>query len=431
MNASLGPQSPTSFDPGLYRQREVGINFDVSRALSERLNVALGAEWRREQFEVGLGQPESWRRGPYVEQGFSVGSNGFPGFGPIAAGQWDRANYAVYTDVELRGAGRDWVVGAAGRVEDFDDFGATLNGKLAARWPLSEQTALRGSVSSGFRAPTPGQQNAYNVSTQWDPTRMDLFDNGTIPSTSLVAQRRGGLPLDAERSVHYSVGVAADSGPLQLTADYFHIDLSRRLTLSRLFSLGPAEVAELVAEGITSAANLASFRFFTNDLETRTQGVDVVGAWTPPAAGGATVLRVAWNYTDTAVTHYNPELLSPDDISFRVKLLEDALPATRWNVALNQQFGRLGLLARLNYFGDWYDLVSGYTYAGRPIVDLEGSWALSDAVAVAVGAQNVLNTYPAENPDSHFLGNRYPASAPFGISGGFYYARLNYSWNSR
>ncbi len=185
VNASLGPATPDEFDPGLYRQREVNVNVDLSYAVSDVVNLAGGAEWRDEHFTIGLGQEESWSIGPYAAQGFSAGSNGFPGFSPIAAGGWHRANYALYADAELLNAGEGrWNVGGALRFEDFEDFGATLNGKLAARFALAEGLALRGSLSTGFRAPTPGQQNAFNVSTQFDRQRRDLVNNGTIPSTS-------------------------------------------------------------------------------------------------------------------------------------------------------------------------------------------------------------------------------------------------------
>ena len=281
VNASLGPATPTAFDVGLYGQREVGVNLDLSRALNDRVHVAGGVEWRNEQFRIGLGEPESWRQGPYAAQGFSVGSNGTPGFGPIAAGTWNRANAAVYGDIELRGSGRDWMVGTAARYEHFADFGATVNGKVSARVPLSARVALRGSLGTGFRAPTPGQQNAFNVSTQYVLALDDLVNNGTIPSTSAVARLRGGRPLTPERSVNLSVGAVTGGGPFTLTADYFRIDLSDRLTLSRSFALGAAEVDRLLAEGITSAGDLANFRFFTNDLETRTQGLDLVAAWNP------------------------------------------------------------------------------------------------------------------------------------------------------
>ena len=428
VNASLGPETPTTFDVGLYGQREVGVNLDLSRAVSDRVHVAGGVEWRNEQFRIGLGQPESWQQGPYAAQGFSVGSNGSPGFGPIAAGTWNRANAAVYGDVELRGATRDWMVGTAARYEHFADFGATLNGKLSARVPLTGRVVLRGSLGTGFRAPTPGQQNAFNVSTQYVLALDDLVNNGTIPSTSAVARLRGGRPLTPERSVNLSVGVVAGGGPFTLTADYFRIDLSDRLTLSRFFALEAAEVDGLLAEGVTSADDLSNFRFFTNDLETRTQGVDVVAAWTPPALGGATALSLVFNHTDTAATHFNPALLNPDQIVDRIRMLEEALPDTRWSAGVDQSVGRGTLLARLSYYGGWYDRRDTHRYRGKPIVDVELAWPLGDAVALAVGARDVLDTHPDMNPNAGRLGNRYPPSTPFGFDGGFYYTRLDYRW---
>ena len=430
VNASLGPETPTTFDVGLYGQREIGVNLDLSRALGDRVHLAGGVEWRNEQFRIGLGQPESWRQGPYAAQGFSVGSNGTPGFSPIAAGRWSRASAAGYGDVELRGE-RDWVVGAAVRLERFADFGATVNGKLSGRVPLSGQVALRGSLSSGFRAPTPGQQNAFNVSTQYVFALDDLVNNGTIPSTSAVARLRGGRPLEPERSVNISVGaVAGGEGAFTLTADYFRIDLSDRLALSRLFALDATEVDRLLAEGITSARNLANFRFFTNDLETRTQGLDVVTAWTPPSLGGRTAIGVLFNYTDTAATDFNPALLNPDQLADRIRLLEEALANTRWSATVNQIVGRGTLLGRLSYYGGWFDRRDVRRYAGRAILDVEATWPVSSAVSLTIGGGNVLNTHPDENPDPGRLGNRYPPSTPFGFSGSFYYVRLGYRWQT-
>ena len=275
VNASLGPASPVSFGPGLYRQRELSVNLDLSYAVNGMINIAGGAEWRDERFEIGLGDTPSWEIGPYAAQGFSAGSNGFPGFSPIAAGRWSRANVAGYGDLEVRGRGGRWMVGSAVRIERFEDFGTTMNSKLSDRVQLADPLALRASVSSGFRAPTPGRQNAFNVSTQYDVRLMDLVNNGTIPSTSAVARLRGGRPLQPERSVNYAAGVVIDHAPFTLTADYFRIDLADRLALTELFALTPAEVDHLVAEGVTSAGNLTNSRFFTNDFATTMQGIDL------------------------------------------------------------------------------------------------------------------------------------------------------------
>ena len=434
VNASLGPETPDAHRPGSYRQQEIGVNVDLGHAVTDRVDLAAGAEWRRERFEIGLGDPDSWRAGPYAAQGFSVGSNGLAGFGPIAAGHWGRANAAVYGDVEVRGAAREWTLGGAGRVERFDDFGGAVNGKLAGRYPLAGAVALRGSLSTGFRAPTPGQQNAFNVSTVFDFARGDLFNVGTVPSTSAIAALRGGRPLAPERSVNYSAGAVVGGGPFTLTADYFRIDLSDRLILTRTFTLAPREAERLAADGVAAARGLSDFRFFTNDLETRTQGLDLVAAWTPAALGGRTAFSVVFNRTETAVTRVNPDLLSPDWVTDRVRNLEEAHPKTRWNVTVDHAAARWRLLGRLSYYGAWFDYRDGFVYAGKPIVDVEAAWPVSDAVTFALGGQNVLNTYPDENPKAtdpslgFWGGNLYPPSTPFGFSGGYYYGRIDYRW---
>ena len=426
VNASLGPESPSSFDPGVYLQREVGVNVDLNYALNDVASLAGGAEFRDEYFEIGLGETAAWVIGPFAPQGFSAGSNGFPGFSDIAAGGWHRANYAAYGDLEVRARDDRWTFGAAVRVEDFEDFGTTANGKLAARYGLTGALAVRGSVSTGFRAPTPGQQNAFNVSTQFAPDRRELVNNGTIPSTSEVAAIKGGKPLDAETSVNASLGLVIDANPFTLSADYFRIDLSDRLALSQTFELDPAEADRLIAEGITSARNLANFRFFTNDFDTRTQGVDVVAAFVPPGMEGDTEFNLAFNYTHTAVTRHNPDVVS----EVRIRQLRDALPAMRWVGSARRTWGgTLSTLARLSYYAGWFDSRDDRDYPGEYLVDLEASYAIGASTTVTFGAQNALNQYPEENPRAAMVaGNRYSPNSPFGSSGGFYYVKMGYSW---
>ena len=425
VNASLGPATPDEFDPGLYRQREVNVNVDLSYAVSNVVNLAGGAEWRDEHFTIGLGQEESWSIGPYAAQGFSAGSNGFPGFSPIAAGGWHRANYALYADAELLDPGQGrWNVGGALRFEDFEDFGATLNGKLAARFALAEGLALRGSLSTGFRAPTPGQQNAFNVSTQFDRQLRDLVNNGTIPSTSRVAALRGGEALDAEKSRNLALGAVVGAGSLRLTADYYHIVVSDRLALTQSFQLIEAQKAQLVAEGISSATNLQNFRFFTNDFNTRTQGIDIVATYAPVSLEG-TELSFAFNHTGTRVAAYDPDVVNDT----RIRQLEEGLPRYRWLVTGKHTLGDLRFLGRLSSYDGWFDSRDDLYYNGAYLLDLEASYSLRETATVTVGGQNVLNNYPEENPNAVFSGNRYSPNSPFGSNGGFYYLRLGYRLN--
>ena len=435
VNASLGPAQPTGppgregqplFDPGDYIQEDFNINLDLTWAASEGVNIAAGAERREEGFEIVEGQVESWTFGPLADQGFSAASNGFPGFSPIAAGDWARSNIAVYGDVEIRDpdAGR-WTVGGAVRYENFSDFGRTFNYKFAARYGFNESFALRGSASTGFRAPTTGQQNAFNVSTVFDNDLGDLVNRGTIPSTSEVAALRGGKQLEPEKSVNIAFGAVAEVGALDFTVDYFRIRLTDRLSQTQTFKLTGAEVDQLIREGITSARNLREFRFFTNDFNTTTQGVDVVATYAPESLRGNTTLTLLYNFTDTDVTTPSSQTLGED----RIRQLEEALPRNRWNVTVNQFAGDWRLLGRLNWYGGWFDgELAQEAYDGAATMDLEAAYSLDENTSFTIGGQNVLNRLPQEIPNPASVGNRYSESTPWGFNGAYFYAKVNYAW---
>ncbi|MDX1502348.1 MAG: TonB-dependent receptor [Thermoanaerobaculia bacterium] len=428
VNASLGPDTPTSFDPGLYEQEELNFNFDVSYALNNQTNVAGGIEWREEEFTIGIGQIESFEIGPLAAQGFSSASNGFPGFSDIAAGSWSRSNWAVYGDLERTSADERWTYGVAVRFEDFEDFGSTTNGKLSARFQATDQFQVRGSISTGFRAPTPGQSNAFNVSTEFDLQLMDLVNNGTIPSSSRVAQLRGGQPLTAEESTNLAFGFGYDNGPFTLTVDFFQIELTDRLAVTQNFSLTQEEVDQLVAEGITSAANLQNFRFFTNDFDTETQGFDVVATWLPPGLGGNTDFSFLFNYTETEVTKFNPATLDQT----RIRELQEALPEMRYNLTANHRLDNgLRFLGRLSYYDDWFDSEDVAVYGGKHVLDVEVGYQFNDNLGLIVGSQNILDEFPDVNTGARSgVGNLYSQFSPFGFNGAFYYARLVYSFAS-
>ncbi len=439
VNASLGPESPTSFEPNLLQQTETSLNADVSYAASDMINIAGGVEWRNEEYHLGEGDPASWAIGPFGAQGFSSASNGYNGTRPENAGTWDRGNVAVYGDVEVHGVENDWTVGAAVRIENFyNSFGTTMNSKLSGRYGFTDEFAVRAAVSSGFRAPTPGQQNVLNVTTEFDYEINDLVNNGTIPSTSPVAALRGGGPLQPEESINYSVGTVVDSGTFTFTADYFRIDVADRLTITRNYTLSPAEVATLLADGIAEAGNLAVFRFFVNDFSTRTQGLDVVSTWTPLAIGGRTTFSGVFNFTDTEVTDFNAENIDAD----RIAALTLGLPRTRWNAGVTHTENRWTLMARLHFYGSYWDredarnhlgAANSYLYPlypGKPLVDVEVGFPFND-ITLSVGAQNIFNTYPDENPYAiDGVGNRYGQFGPFGFNGGYYYVRINYGWGA-
>ena len=452
VNASLGPDQPCSdegtspavpdqpctpyFNPGIYDQQEMNLNVDLSYAMSETMNIAGGAEFRREGFEIVEGSRESWTEGPLATQGFTPGSNGFTGFGPLTAGNWTRTNFAAYGDVEFKEADNAWLVDVAGRVENFSDFGLTINGKVAARVRLSDAMAARAAVSTGFRAPTPGQQNAFNISTIYDPDIMDLTNNGTIPSTSDLAELYGGEALQPEKSVNLSLGVVFEQNNFHLSTDYFFINVSDRLTTSKNFELSTADIDRLLDEGIIRPGGvLKRFRFFINDFATNTQGIDVVAAYAVESERGTTNFTTAWNWTTTEVTQHNKETLS----ELRIRILQEGLPSLRGNVAVNHNFpAGTRALVRASYWGGYFDGETPYyedspsntiDYPGRALVDVELAQTFMDRYTLTLGAQNVLNTVPQEYPGAaDGVGNRYGQFTPFGFNGTFFYTRLTYSW---
>jgi iron complex outermembrane recepter protein len=424
VNASFGPDTPTTFDPGSYIQEEMNVNFDVSYALSGSVNLAGGAEYRDESFEIEAGQIESWDFGPLAPQGFSAASNGFPGFSDSIAGEWNRSNYALYGDVEWRPI-EPWLIDVALRWEDFEDFGTTTNYKIATNYRFNDAFAVRGSWNTGFRAPTPGQSNASNVTTQFDVAAQELVNQGTIPPTNPVALLRGGEALEPEESESYSVGAIFERGRFSLTADYYSIDLTDRIAVSQDFELTPEEVEALVASGVTSAANLQSFRFFTNDFDTSTEGVDVVATYEMELFGGQTDLSLAFNDNKTEVTRFNPDTLNDS----RIQQLEEGLPETRWSLTGNQTWGSWRALVRLSYYDGWYDNEDVQVYGSEYTVDAEVAYTYADALTFVVGAQNLLDEYPDENPGAASgVGNKYSQYSPLGFNGGFWYGRLTYSF---
>ena len=422
VNASLGPDTPTYFDPGDYIQTEINLNFGVTYPLSEQLFLAGGLEYRVEEFEIVRGQPESYAIGqPLAQQGFTGASNGFSGFGDIAAGIWDRSNYAVYVDAEYE-LTDDWLVTAALRYEEFNDFGGTINYKLATTYGINENLKVRGSFNTGFRAPTPGQQNAFNVTTEFQADRMDLITRGVIPSTNPAAVLRGGEPLKPEKSTNFSIGFVADMGNTVITVDYFAIDVNDRMSLSQDFVLTDTEREQLLAAGITDASNLVEYVFFINDFDTETRGIDVVLS-TGVREGE---LSLGYNYTETKVTQFSPETIN----DVRIRELQEGLPRHRATITLTQpMLDRWNLLGRGRYYSSWHDSEDSRTYGDEFLVDFEVNYSLTDRITLTAGGQNVFDNYPDENPTSAATtGNKYGQFCPFGFDGAFWYGKLGYSF---
>lgn len=440
VNASLGPATPTKFDLGSYTQTEQTVNLDLTHevdvtAFASPLHAAAGVEWRQEQFEIDAGERASWKVGPFAEQGLLIGANGFSGFSPTVAGKWDRSNVAAYVEFEADVAD-DLTLATMGRVEHFEEFDTTTDFKVGGLYRVNANVGLRGSASTGFRAPTVGQQNVLNVTTAFitgADGRSQLTQRGTIPATCPEAAAVGARPLDPEESVTFTAGVTMDAGPFALTADVYNIEVEDRLGLSQDRNLSDAQKAKIV-NGCLPAEDVSNFRYFGNGFDTRTQGIDVIASVDlPPAMAlletGETEIVFVGNYTKTEVTQHDPLFIDEQ----RINQLEDALPRFRFNATLRHKQPRWSAFTRLNYFGPYEeyhgDVEAWLLRPGAEItVDVEASYRPVEGVELSIGAENLLNNFPDKNPFAGQLGSQYPESSPMGFAGGFYYARARYSW---
>ncbi len=419
--------TPRNFRPGSYVQSERNFNIDASypvdvAAFSSPLNVAFGFEHRVEQFEIKNGDPNSFFINPdLAEQGFSIGSNGFPGFKPQDAGVFDRENIALYVDLEAD-ITEAFLLNLAVRYEDFSDFGSTTNAKLAARYAFTDTFAIRAAASTGFRAPTTGQSNVRNVTTAF--TAGVLADEATLPPTHPISLQKGGKPLQPEESTNLTIGAVISIGNLDLTIDYFNIEVEDRIALTTTQVLTQEDIDALLALGQADASSFVGVRFFTNDFDTTTQGVDVVATM---QVGDNTELTFSGNWTDTQVDRSNPDIVGPT----RVRQLEDNLPDIRFALIGNHTFGDFNGLWRVNHYGDYYEAhVDDGTLpieaGAETTLDLELGYTFNDNFTVVVGGQNVLDEYPDINPWADIVGAQYPVTSPMGFNGAFYYLRATW-----
>ncbi|WAC63392.1 TonB-dependent receptor [Pseudoxanthomonas sp. SL93] len=440
VNASLGAAQPEGlrFHPGGNTQTEKGVNFDTGRDFetsftAEPLRMSAGAEWREESFEVKGGDAASTAIGPLTQQGFALGSNGFNGFSPRTAGEWDRSNWAVYLDLEAQFT-EQFMLAAAIRHEDFEDFGSTTNGKLTGRFDVSETFALRGAVNTGFRAPTPGQANISQITTAFEGNA--LIDIATLPPTNPIAQLKGARALTPEDSKSVSLGMVWDSGDWLVTVDGYQIKVEDRIALSTSFELTDAERAALVASGNPEAASLTSVTYFGNAFDTTTTGLDVVASLQTEHFGGDTTYSLAANWNKTEVDRYDANFIN----EARVYKIEESLPTTKGYFSVNHQREVFHANLRVAYYGSWYEdhLDSGVISAadgGLPIyedskviVDAEVGWKFASGLYVNVGAQNLFDEVPDDNPWGGIAGAQYPVHSPYGFNGGFYYARVGWKF---
>ena len=423
---------PVHYEAGAYTETDRVFNIDVSRLVDVGgfygpVNVAAGFEYRDETFKITNGEPNSFyidREFGLAEQGFGIGSNGFPGFQPGDAGKHKSEAIAGYLDLESSVTER-LLVGAALRYEDYKDFGDTLDGKVAMRVQVADGFALRGAVSTGFRVPTAGQANLRNVTTEFNMGQ--LADIATLPPTNPIALQKGAQALTPEESRNITIGAVFEAGPADITVDYYNIEIKDRIAFTSRFNLTPSDVEALLAAGVSDARSFTSVRFFSNQQTVKTQGVDLVVTLPFDLGEGTSTLTAVANWSDIELSKFNPAFTSDN----RRYQIEEGRPDTRFVATWTHVQGPWRLMARGRYYGEFYDAPTNdasVSYHPDPefLMDFEVSYDIGEQVTLLAGAQNAFDSYPQKNPAGEVAGLIYPEGSPFGFNGGFYYLRARW-----
>jgi len=439
LNVSLGPTSTkTTFDAGTLFLDQFVANADIGRALHVRgfagdLNLAFGAEYRHERYEISAGEPDSYRDGGMANQfggPGAIGAQVFPGFRPSNEVKASRYNTAAYVDVE--GDLRRWLrVGAAGRTERYSDFGDTLDGKITARIQPVRTLAVRGSVSTGFRAPSLAQSFFSSTATNFLNLGQGLVpvESLTLPVASAAAQVLGAVALKPEQSRHVTGGVViTPTAPLQIAVDYYQIAIDDRIVLSGNFTAAP--IAALLAPfGANSA------RFFTNAIDTRTNGVDLISNYRITLRSSDLFLRAGYNHSSTDIVG---AIATPPQLAAYSSVLFDRIERRRIECAQPHDSVRLGGSWTNRRFGldvneSRYGAFCSFTlnpaddqeYAAKWLTDVEASYRVSH-YRLAVGASNLFGVFPDRNSTvNSFNGiQTFPSQSPSGMNGRTLYARI-------
>jgi iron complex outermembrane receptor protein len=444
LNTSLGPNIPpnqTSFDAGSLGFDQWVTNLDLSRAfeagLPGPLNVAFGLEFRREGYQITAGEPASYIDGGFPDQfggKAPAGAQVFPGFRPENEVDAKRNSYAGYVDLEgdvlskLR-------LGLAGRYENFDDFGSTSDYKLTARYQPFESLVLRGGVSTGFRAPSLGQAFFSTTSTNFLAVNGVLvpFEVGTFPVGGPVARALGASDLRPEKSKQRSLGLVwSPTRSFEAGADFYRVDIEDRIVLSGNFT-GPRVAALLAPFNVTGA------RFFTNAIDTRTEGYDLTASY-GRELGGAGTLQLSAGYNSTQnevvrVAQTPPQLTGLQEVLFdnieRLRV-ECGQPEDSLRLAADWSRGKVFATLRESRYGE-YCLVDRrvvpQTFQSEWLTDFEVGYRFP-RFTFAVGAQNLFDNFPDRNlAENSNLGIfTYPSHSPFGMNGRFVYSRVSYKF---
>lgn len=435
INYSLGTGSPHRFFDGTLRYRQDVLNVDVSKAIGIGLEypatLSLGAEHRQEQWEQTAGELNSYA---------GSGAQGFAGFTPRNAGEYERDSLAFYAGLEADLTDK-FSAGIAGRYEDYSDFGNQASGKLSARYAFSDAVALRGTIASGFRAPSLAQQHYQAVTT--NITNSVVTETGTFPVTSAAAQALGAEPLKPETSLSYSLGLVLQPAErVYLTIDAYQIDIDDRIVLSSNLNLtgntaAQALLASLGINGVTAA------RYFNNAIDTRSRGIDVVGTWSLPLAASSLDLTASYNHNKTEVTRIAPNPAGLNALGANLVRIgrdergriEEGAPRDKFALNATWKLARWDLAAGATRYGTFTtrhasNLAQDQTFDPRWTLDASLAFRPNQRWTLTVGADNLLDEYPEQAIFANSTSGLIPYSlySPFGFNGRYLYGRAAYTW---
>ncbi len=465
-NASLKAGSPSTFDAGSFSFSQNTTNLDVSKFhddILSGLNIAFGAEYRVDHFEIYAGKEDSYTT--YDNNGIpTIGGVGgatnalgeslpgtsqvFGGFTPQNATNKFRNSIGAYIDVEAD-ISDNFLVSLATRYESFSDFGNTFNYKLASRVKLSDEFSLRGAVNTGFRAPSLHQQFFSRSSTVFNA--MGIAEEvGLFTNESQAASLLGIGKLKEETSQSVSLGITGKTGGFTITIDAYQITIDDRIVLSGKFDNG----GDPVLESIFNAAGAGKAQFLANAIDTKNQGVDIVAGYKTDVFKDFTLDNsLAATFSKTEVTNINvPKLIADAGLSGAFfdgqeeAFLTIAQPRTKINLTHTLTNDKWTFLLRNVYFGEVTDpdeysgqaRVDGAAvndnaiYGGKIITDLTLSNNLSENLSITLGANNLLDVYPDDNRPGSQSNASFPYSrrtSQFGFTGRFLFARLNFTIN--
>ncbi|WUR12142.1 TonB-dependent receptor [[Empedobacter] haloabium] len=436
-NLDLKAESPTHFHLGKLTNTQSVANLDLAReipvaAFSGPLTLATGIEVRHEQYEIGAGDVASYT---------GSGAQGFAGFRPVNAGKNSRSNQSAYVNLEAQVTPK--LSGAlATRYEHYTDFGSTTSAKASARYAFNDAISLRGTASSGFRAPSLAQQ-FYTITT----TNFSVIngvntpiETGTFAVNSAAAGAIGSQPLKAEKARNYSIGLQlAPTRNFNTSIDVYRIFVDDRIALSANMTLPPALRNALALQGVQVGAG----RYFTNASDTKTTGVDVVSTYRLDLSNRDRVdFTLAYNHNKNEVEHVadNPALLTQNGLLLidRQTVLRTTVgsPKDKLSLGIDYTAPRWGAHAQATQYGKFTvpqnNPAFDQTYGRQWVLDVSASLKLGQNWRVTAGIDNLTDSYPDKTTSANNLnvGGIYPYSiwSPAGFNGRYYYAKVGYSW---